>query len=156
MTERERAAGNLPDGYEYRLPTEAQWEYAGRAGTTTRFSYGDDPGYDLADNYIWHWDNSQTGEEPQTHPIGEKLPNPWGLYDMHGNLWEWCSDWYESLYAGEAQVDPVGPTSGVDRVTRGGSWFDGADWSRSANRCWRSPVHSDFYIGFRPALVSLP
>jgi formylglycine-generating enzyme required for sulfatase activity len=75
---------------DYRLPTEAEWEYACRAWTSTRFSYGDDPGYTNLTNYAWYLDGT-------THPVGQKLPNPWGLYDMHGNVWEWCQDWYRPI-----------------------------------------------------------
>ena len=93
LTERERAAGRLDEGHEYTLPTEAQWEYACRAGTTTRFSFGDDPEYSQLGDYGWFSENPLTGSSGnslnRTHDVGGKLANPWGLYDMHGNVWEW-------------------------------------------------------------------
>ncbi len=112
------------DGWQYRLPTEAEWEYAARAGTK-----GDYAG-DL-DAMAWYKANS--GEK--THPVGQKQPNAWGLYDMHGNVWEWVQDWYGD-YSPEAVTDPTGPASGSTRVVRGGGWF-GLDWRcRSAKRDW--------------------
>ncbi|MFH1421813.1 MAG: formylglycine-generating enzyme family protein [Planctomycetota bacterium] len=101
----------------YRLPTEAEWEYACRAGSTTRFCYGDDESK-LRD-YAWYQDNSDS----KTHPVGTKLPNAWGLYDMHGNVLEWCNDSYDAgYYTSSPANDPQGPTSGEGRVLRGGSW----------------------------------
>jgi formylglycine-generating enzyme required for sulfatase activity len=117
LTQRERAAGRIASNDAYRLPTEAQWEYACRAWTSTRFSYGDDPGYTNLTNYAWHWDNS--GET--THPVGQKLPNPWGLYDMHGNVWEYCQD-RQGKYPGGIAVDPQGPATGWALGIRGGGW----------------------------------
>ncbi|HIG31358.1 MAG TPA: formylglycine-generating enzyme family protein, partial [Verrucomicrobiales bacterium] len=151
LTEREQTAGRLPDGYEYGLPTEAQWEYACRAGTTTRFSFGDDPGYNEVGKYAWYSSNSGS----TTHPVGEKLENPWGLHDMHGNVWEWCLDW-KGDYPGGNQIDPVGSTTGTDRVFRGGSWLFIARLSRSANRSGSLPSNSYYLLGFRPALVLVP
>jgi formylglycine-generating enzyme required for sulfatase activity len=132
LTQRERAAGRIPTNSVYRLPTEAQWEYACRAWTSTRFSHGDDLGYTNLTNYAWYLDNS--GD--MTHPVGPKLPSPWGLYDMHGNVWEWCQDWWGD-YPGWIAVDPQGPATGSCRVFRGGSWAFSTDRSgncRSADR----------------------
>ncbi len=113
---------------EFRLPTEAQWEYACRAGTTTRYSFGDDA--DPLGRYAWYRENSRKS----SRPVGRKHPNAWGLYDMHGNVWEWCADWYESGYYRNSPVhDPVGRW-GSSRVFRGGSWDDAAEDCRSATR----------------------
>jgi formylglycine-generating enzyme required for sulfatase activity len=112
-----------------RLPTEAEWERACRAGTDTAYSFGDDAG--LVGSYAWYGSNSGS----MTHPVGEKLPNAFGLYDMHGNVWEWCADWYGSgYYAVSPANNPQGPASGTYRVLRGGSWFDNGVLPRSANR----------------------
>jgi formylglycine-generating enzyme required for sulfatase activity/uncharacterized protein YecT (DUF1311 family) len=143
-------------GQKYRLPTEAEWEHAARAGTKTLYFFGDDP-EDL-DSYAWYQDNTRTRGEREvvdarevgnaytletetqttwtggsTHPVGGKKPNPWGLYDIYGNVWEWVSDWYGDYPAGSA-TDPTGPASGSDRVDRGGSWDDTAGDCRSAGR----------------------
>ena len=153
LTERERLAGRIPLNCVYRLPTEAEREYACRAGTSTRFSYGDDPGYRNLTNYAWYYDNS--GGE--THPVGQKLPNPWGLYDMHGNVFEWCQDWFDA-YPGGVAVDPQGPASGSDRVIRGGSWglwpgWDSARICRSAYRSYFTPDDRNNTFGFRAVLA---
>ena len=129
-------------GRTVRLPTEAEWEYACRAGSTTRFSFGDDER--TLGNYAWYSGNS----DRKTHPAGQKRPNAWGLYDMHGNVWEWCQDWYAG-YANPTETDPRGPTSGQFRVLRGGSWRTNAQYCRSADRYGGTP---DFRIslgGFR-------
>jgi formylglycine-generating enzyme required for sulfatase activity len=136
----EKAAGNV-----YRLPTEAEWEYACRAGTTTKYSFGDDES-DLAD-YAWYGDNSGS----KTHPAGVKQPNAWGLYDMHGNVWEWCQDWYGD-YSSGAVRDPTGPSSGSSRVIRGGSWSFTAEFCRSASRDWYLPSSRNYSFGFRVSL----
>lgn len=153
LTQQERAAGRLPAGYRYQLPTEAQWEYACRAGTTTRLSYGHDPGYAQLENYAWFGLNSDS----KTHPVGEKRPNPWGLYDMHGNLYEWCQDWISSSYPGGSVTDPSGPLTGLERVARGGGWGSLAR-CRSAYRHHNFPEDQSgflsIYIGFRVVLVA--
>jgi len=112
----------------FRLPTEAEWEYACRAGTTTRWSFGDDES-SLPD-YAWYSGNNSPDE---TKDVGEKRPNPWGLHDMHGNVAEWCQDWYGS-YSSSAQTDPTGPASGSARVPRGGDYDNRARGVRSAYR----------------------
>ncbi|MDA7492917.1 formylglycine-generating enzyme family protein, partial [bacterium] len=136
----EKAAGNV-----YRLPTEAEWEYACRAGTTTRFSFGDDES-ELGD-YAWFSGNG--GNTIQ--PVGSKLPNAWGLYGMHGNVWEWCQDvhWY---YPSGSVTDPSGAASGSHRVRRGGSWRCSAESCRSAHRSRYRPSDRNNYGGFRVSL----
>lgn len=149
LTERERLAGRLPAGYEYRLPTEAEWEYACRAGTTTRFSYGDDLDYTQLGNYAWYDANS--GDT--THPVGGKQPNAWGLYDMYGNVWEWCLDWYSSSLPGGSVTDPRGPVTGLDRLTRGGNWHNFGRLCRSADRSAALATSWDYLVGFRTVLA---
>ncbi len=148
LTARERQAGNLPDGFEYRLPTEAEWEYAARAGTTNRFSYGDDPDYQLLGNYSWYTGNSGL----RTHPVGQKLPNPWGLYDIHGNIFEWGLDWFGQLPGGTV-MDYLGPDSGTDRIIRGGYWDSVPAFCRSAMRVHFIPTVRISYLGFRVVLA---
>ena len=133
----EKAAGNV-----YRLPTEAEWEYACRAGTTTKYSFGDDES-DFGE-YGWYWENSGR----TTHPVGSKLPNAWGLYDMHGNVWEWCQDWYGDYPSGSV-TDPSGATSSSRRVSRGGGWYITADDCRSAVRGRSLPSLPFYRLGFR-------
>ena len=136
----EKEAGNV-----YRLPTEAEWEYACRAGTTTKYSFGDDES-ELGD-YAWYGVNS----DQKTHPVGSKKPNAWGLYDMHGNVVEWCQDWYGDYPSGSV-TDPSGATSGSYRVIRGGSWFFSAEGCRSASRYWGYPSDRSNLDGFRVSL----
>jgi formylglycine-generating enzyme required for sulfatase activity len=136
----ERKAGRV-----YRLPTEAEWEYACRAGTTTQYSFGDDE--KLVGDYGWFAGNSVK----QTHPVGQKKPNAWGVYDMHGNVWEWCSDWYGDYSDGEV-TNPQGPSSGSNRVIRGGSWINSAGHCRSAIRGGLIPSIRGYILGFRLAL----
>jgi formylglycine-generating enzyme required for sulfatase activity len=144
LTEREWAAERLPEGYAYMLPTEAQWEYACRAGTT-----GDYAGELSAMG--WYDQNSGS----KTNPVGTKRANAWGLHDMHGNVWEWCADWYAG-YAGGSVRDPVGPSSGSFRVRRGGGWWNSADFCRSASRVNYVPGYRVDFLGFRLALSSVP
>lgn len=140
LTKRERAAGRLPDGYAYTLPTEAQWEYACRAGE------GGDYAGEL-NELAWYSANS----EGETHAVAQKRPNAWGLYDMHGNVLEWCADWYGG-YAGGRRVDPQGAESGTVRVIRGGSWGYGPVFCRSAYRVRLRPDSRWVIVGFRVAL----
>jgi len=137
----EKAAARI-----YRLPTEAEWEYACRAGTITRWYCGDNES-DLA-KAAWFADNS----EEQTHPVGQKEPNAWGLFDMHGNVWEWCNDWYADEYYKSSPVnDPQGPTEGWYRVHRGGGWCNSAWRCQSSYRHWISASHRWPGLGFRVA-----
>ncbi|MFC1526943.1 formylglycine-generating enzyme family protein [Candidatus Latescibacterota bacterium] len=115
----------------YRLPTEAEWEYACRAGTTTPWSCGSRESQ-LGD-HAWYFDNAWEAGLEHAQPVGAKLPNPWGLFDMHGNVYEWCDDWF-GPYSGGPQADPSGPSTGSDRVVRGGGFDDGARTARSAYR----------------------
>jgi formylglycine-generating enzyme required for sulfatase activity len=132
----------------YRLPTEAEWEYAARVGATGNYCYGDD--VTQLSQYAWYADAQGT-----THPVGQLQPNTWGLYDMHGNVWEWVQDWYDAreyqhrTAAGRAVVDPTGPAAGSYRVGRGGSCCSGAGDCRSANRSRGAPSFRLATFGFR-------
>jgi len=138
------------EGLEYRLPTESEWEYACRAGTTTGYSFGDDASQ--LGEYAWYREKKDRRSWPQyAHTVGQKKPNPWGLYDMHGNVWEWCSDWHGD-YPSESVTDPAGPSSGSSRVIRGGAWFSSAEQCRSAFRLRESPSIVGNSLGFRVAL----
>ena len=137
-----KGRGLLKDGMEIRLPSEAQWEYSCRAGTTTDYWCGNSE----ADLARAGWYNGNSGS--QTRPVGEKEANPWGLYDVHGNVWEWCSDWY-GPYAASDQSDPQGNSNGDARVLRGGSWALNPVDCRAAYRYRNAPANRDDYIGFR-------
>jgi len=135
----------------YRLPTEAQWEYAAKGGNGSpgNYTYA---GSNNPDEVAWYWDNipSQSSGNPGygTQPVGTKSPNGLGLYDMSGNVWEWCWDWY-GTYPSAAQTDPVGASSGFNRVRRGGHWRNSAGNVRSAYRNNNDPSLRDLGIGFR-------
>jgi len=151
LTTQERLADRLPDRFAYRLPTEAEWEYAARAGSQTRFCYGDDPSYTNLVDYAWSpWVDAGADTDG---PVATKQPNAWGLYDMHGNVWEWCQDYYSDSLPGGNIVDPVGPATGTERVFRGGSFGTVFAAYRSASRWKNAPTHSDRGIGFRVVLA---
>ena len=160
-TQLETAAGLIPSGSRYRLPTEAEWEYACRAWTSTRLHYGEDLGYTNLANYAWFSANSGG----TTHPVGQKLPNLWGLYDMTGNVAEWCQDQY-GVYPGGSVTDPQGRPGSINQnpvgVLRGGLWgpdFDGsssAKFCRSAWRIAKAQTDGCYCIGFRVVLAAEP
>jgi formylglycine-generating enzyme required for sulfatase activity len=154
-TAQDQAAGRIPLFAHYRLPTEAEWECAARAGTTTRFHYGDDPDLTSLSNFAWFGAHNGI----TTHPVGQKEPNAWGLYDMEGNVWEWCQDWYGN-YPGGSLTDPQGPATNPIgfKVIRGGAWESSEFDCRSASRWFEGahPFISDFIIGFRVVLATQP
>jgi len=131
----------------YRLPTEAEWEYACRAGTPPQSAYGNNKSQ--LDDYGWYTANSGGA----THPVGQKLANPWGLYDMHGNVAEWCSDWTGGKYAEGVVKDPVGPPNGHSRVARGGGYNDTKTDCRAADRAGFNPTATVAVVGFRVVMV---
>jgi formylglycine-generating enzyme required for sulfatase activity len=155
---------DAPEGYKFALPTEAQWEYAARAGSTTAYCFGD--AENKLGDYAWYFDNS--GDK--MHEVGTKKPIVWGIYDMHGNVWEWCQDWYDEYYGNERKnlydenlskeqivvktaVDPLDASSGSFRVNRGGSWGYAAEHCRSAYRDCSSPNIRSDDLGVRISLV---
>jgi formylglycine-generating enzyme required for sulfatase activity len=139
-----RRLNELEGHGRYRLPTEAEWEYAARAGTTTAYSFGDD--VDQLGRHAWYGEDFATGS---THPVGQKLPNAWGLYDVHGNVWEWVQDWFDAgYYARSPAVDPTGPASGTDRTVRGGSWH-------VTSGSWRSAVRKPYDADYRGISIGL-
>jgi formylglycine-generating enzyme required for sulfatase activity len=156
LTEQERAAGRLPEGYRYTLPTEAEWEYACRAGTTTPFSTGNNLTTEQG-NYDGNgtYNGNAKGEyRERTTEVGSFPANAFGLYDMHGNVEEWCWDWYGDYPKGNV-TDPTGARTGSNRVSRGGSWSSYAHWCRSAYRSVITPGARENYRGFRVALSSV-
>ena len=161
LTASQKAAGCLPAGWRYRLPTEAEWEYACRAGTTTAFGYGPALRSGMA-NFIGKQEyDAATGTVINTKGIdidkptivGSYAPNAWGLYDMHGNLWEWCLDYWGDAPPGGNVVDPFGPVTGTDRVVRGGCWYTSARVCRSSYRGRGNPVFKGNETGFRIVLA---
>ena len=139
------------EGKAYRLPTETEWEYACRAGSTTRFSFGDSDA--KLGEYAWFWHES--GKPTTTHPVGQKRPNGWGVYDMHGSVWEWCQDGYGAYSAGTA-TDPCGSSTGDSRVVRGGSYLSQSRFCRSAVRFSLHPSSRNYQIGFRVVIPVSP
>ncbi len=137
-------------GYRYRLPTEAEWEYACRAGTRTRFSHGND--YEGLDLHAW----TRRNAGKRHHPVGTRLPNGWGLYDMHGNVWEWCRDFYApDAYAKHTRLAPRGPVTGSERVYRGGSFHYAPQYSQSFYRLRFAESYRSIFLGFRLVLEPL-
>ena len=135
------------EGRQYCLPTEAQWEYACRAGSSSTYSFGDD--VSQIGDYVWYETNCGGAQ-----PVGQKKPNAFGLYDIHGNAWEWCQDWYgKDYYSVGPAVDPTGPSSGKTRVLRGGGWSHSAYYCRVAYRHNYSPYYRDFNGGLRVVLL---
>ncbi len=160
LTQRDRAAGLIPADYAYRLPTESEWEYGCRGGTTNAFHFGSAIRQGMANFYTRSEYDSAVGSQSKpnnvlilrTIEVGSFAPNVFGLYDMHGNVWEWCSDWYGGYPTGVV-TDPVGPTSGGLRVRRGGSWVYDGRGCRAANRSDVNPDDRNYGIGFRVVLA---
>jgi formylglycine-generating enzyme len=163
LTQQEQAAGRLPEGWVYRLPTESEWEYACRAGTTSAFNFGNAIHGGMANFYdYWEYD-ATTGDSyvasptvpwlPRTTTVGSYPATTWGLYDMHGNVSEWCGDWYDAYPEGTVN-DPQGPASGTYRVFRGGGWLSLGRYCRSAQRNYYYPSYSDYSIGFRVVMAA--
>jgi formylglycine-generating enzyme required for sulfatase activity len=139
------------EGKTYRLPTEAEWEYACRGGATTAFSFGNDA--DSLQDYAWFDENASDGSESFAHEVGTKKGNLFGLNDMHGNVREWCNDWYRDYHHFySAEVDPRGPLKGSLRVLRGGGSSSKARFCRTAVRNSNDPSYRDCNLGFRLAL----
>ena len=150
----EETAGRLPAGWKYVLPTEAQWEYACRAGTTTAYSWGNDINSSRA-NYNWDGGLYSGVDFRKTRDVGQYAANPWGFFDMHGNVWEWVYDW-KADYPGGSQTNPDGPAAGSSRVKRGGAWTDNVSNLRSARRSHSGQRHRGNALGFRLAFQAMP
>ena len=138
---------NALTGKTFRLPTEAEWEFAARGGTKSQgFTYS---GSNTVDDVAWYFDTSSS----TTQPVATKAPNELGIYDMSGNVYEWCNDWYSSsYYTSESQTNPTGPDSGSNRVWRGGSWAGDARACRVSNRSSKDPTYRGYWLGLRLAL----
>lgn len=149
LTEREHASGKLPAALSYRLPTEAEWEYACRAGSAAAYCFGDAEA--RLGEYAWYKANS----DGRPQPVGRRQPNAWGLFDMHGNVWEWCQDLYDKAYYESSPTnDPPGAAEATARVVRGGAWKYDAATCRSANRGKSYGSYRSALLGFRVVLVS--
>ena len=136
---------NSLTGKKFRLPTEAEWEFAARGGIKSKgYKYS---GSNTLGDVAWYGDNSVN----KTHDVGTKNPNELGLYDMSGNVWEWCNDWWR-YYSSSPSNNPTGPSSGTDRVSRGGSWLNDASYCRSSNRNYGTPGNRDHNLGLRLCL----
>ncbi|MFI4849447.1 MAG: SUMF1/EgtB/PvdO family nonheme iron enzyme [Gimesia chilikensis] len=144
LSKREQTTDRLASDWEYRLPTQAEWEYACRAGTTTEYSFGNDASQ--LEEYGWAQDWARIPGKDYPRGVGLKKSNPWGLYDVHGNVWEWCSDRHIGLPRG---TDPQGPEDGIKRIVRGGSWTNDAETLKSAYRFSREPSSGSYGLGFR-------
>ena len=147
LTARDREAGRIPANLIYRLPTEAEWEYACLAGATTAFSFGDAD--EEAEAHAWSAENA----DDKTNRVGEKNPNAWGLHDMHGNVWEWVSDWFAAHPKNPELANPSGPPAGRHRVFKGGGWYHEAKFARSTSRFMMEPGMAINYVGFRVVLA---
>ena len=150
LTTGDRKEGRIATNMIYRLPTEAEWEYACLAGATTAFSFGDSEAD--ADAHAWSAENA----DDKTNLVGQKKPNANGMYDMHGNVWEWVMDWFAPHPKAEQLVDPSGPPEGEHRVFKGGGWYHEAKFARSTSRFMMEPGMSINFVGFRVALVETP
>lgn len=149
LTDQEQKAGQLPVGSTYKLPIHAGWEFGCRAGTSTLYSFGNDPAK-LGD-FAWFNKNTTRNNEPYPHKVRQKKANAWGLHDMHGNVSEWCRDWCDERVRGG--VDPAGPAIGEGRVVTGANWYQGSEECRVASHGAPEPSTRDSRLGFRIALI---